>query len=47
MEQSTAEFLNQEKSRISPAEHRVTFWSQIAWAQTGMKYSSEEYKIML
>lgn len=35
-------FLNQQKSRISPTEHRVTFWAEIAWTQTGMKCSSEQ-----
>lgn len=40
-------FLKQGKSKTSPAEHRVTFWAEIAWAQTGLKHSSEEYKIML
>lgn len=40
-------FVKQKKSRISPTEHRVTFWAETAWAQTGMKYCSEEYKIML
>lgn len=31
MQQSTAEFFKQEKSRIPPAEHRVTFWAEIQW----------------
>lgn len=40
-------FFKTGEEQDSPAERGVTFWAEIAWAQTGMKYSGEEYKITL